>query len=157
MRLRIFLVATLAALVVPSAAVARPMKAHPHSHASASSVVGTWNVQVKEQEQNAPPPYPALATLTVGHGVIATESDNPGTGLGSWKQIDRNRFSYAFQTFIFTPDGKPGGYAAVRGVATVTGATWSGPFKFVVVDTTGKTLASGFGTATATRFVIPPL
>jgi hypothetical protein len=154
MRLRVLLVAALAALAVPSAAVARPAKAHHRDHAPAG-VVGTWSVSVTV---NGQPTFPALLTFTKGGGLIETESDAPGTGQGAWRRIGAHRFAFAFQTFIFTPTGDPGGHVVVRGVVTLTNNTLSGPFKFDVFDPAGNPVVgqSGSGTATATRFVIPP-
>jgi hypothetical protein len=44
----------------------------------------------------------------------------------------------------------------VRSRATLSHGTLSGPFKFDVFDPTGHIVQSGSGTATATRFQIPP-
>ena len=43
----------------------------------------------------------------------------------------------------------------MRGVATLSGDTFTAPFKFNIYDPAGNVVASGGGTATATRFVIP--
>jgi len=153
MRLRVLLIAALAALAVPSVAAARPTRAHERDSARSARIVGTWNLRVTP---NGAPTFAALLTFTPGGGVIETESDQPGTGQGAWKPIGRNRFAIAFQTFIFAPTG-PGGHVVVRSVATLTKNTLSGPFKFDVFDPTGKVVQSGSGTATATRFVIPQL
>jgi hypothetical protein len=151
MRLRVLLVAALAALAVPSAAAARPAKAHHRDHAHAR-IVGTWSVSVTP---DGGPTFPALLTFTKGGGLIETESDAPGTGQGAWQRIGANRFALAFQTFIFTPTGDPAGHVVVRSVVTLTNNTLSGPFKFDVFDPAGNTVQSGSGTATATPFVIP--
>jgi hypothetical protein len=153
-RLRVFFVAALTALAVPSAAAARPVKAHHRDHAHAARIVGTWSAQVTP---DGAPPLQALLTFTRGGGVIETESDAPGTGQGSWKRIAPDRFAFAFQTFIFSPTGEPGGHVVVRSVVTLTNATLSGPFKFDVFDPAGNKVQSGSGTATATRFVIAQL
>ena len=154
MRLGVLFIAALAALAVPSVAGARPIRAHDRDSARSARIVGTWNVQVTP---TGAPAFAALLTLTPGGGVIETESDQPGTAQGAWKPISRNRFAIAFQTFIFTPAG-PGGHVVVRAVATFTKKNaLSAPFKFDVFDPTGKVVQSGTGTATATRFVIPPL
>jgi hypothetical protein len=154
MRLRLFLIAALTALVVPSVAGARLTGAHDRHSARSAPIVGTWNVQVTP---TGAPTFPALLTFTPGGGVIETESDQPGTALGAWKQKSPRLFAIAFETFIFTPSG-PGGHVVVRSVATLTKKnTLSGPFKFDVFDPTGKVVQSGSGTAAATRFVIPPL
>lgn len=152
MRLRVLLVAALAALAVPSAAAARPAKAHHRDHTPAR-VVGTWSVSVTP---DGAPTFSALVTFTKGGGLIETASDAPGTGQGAWRRIGPNRFALAFQTFIFTPTGDPGGHVVVRSVVTLTNNTLSGPFKFDVFDPAGNTVQSGSGTTTATRFVIPP-
>ena len=109
MRLGVLFVAALAALAVPSVAAARPTEAHDRDSARSARIVGTWNVQVTP---TGAPAFAALLTLTPGGGVIETESDQPGTALGAWKPISRNRFAIAFQTFIFTPAG-PGGHVVV--------------------------------------------
>jgi hypothetical protein len=154
MRLRVFLIAALAALAVPSVAAARSTRAHDRDSARSAAIVGTWSVQVTP---TGAPTFAALLTFTPGGGVIETESDQPGTALGAWKRTSPHRFAIAFETFIFTPSG-PGGHVVVRSVATLTKKnTLSGPFKFDVFDPTGKVVQSGSGTATATRFVIPPL
>jgi hypothetical protein len=154
MRLRVLLIAALAALAVPSVAAARSTKTHQRDHGQSALIVGTWNVQVTP---TGVPTFAALLTFTPGGGVIETESDAAGTGLGAWKRVGHNRFAIAFQTFIFTPNG-PGGHVIVRSVATLTKKnTLSGPFKFDVFDPAGNVVQAGSGTATATRFVIPPL
>jgi hypothetical protein len=103
------------------------------------------------------PPLEAVLTFTRGGGVIETESDAPGTGQGAWQRIGPGRFAFAFQTYIFTPTGDPAGHVVVRSVVTLANGTLSGPFKFDVLDPAGNVVQSGSGTATATRFVIPPL
>jgi hypothetical protein len=154
MRLGVLFIAALAALAVPSVAGARPTGAHDRDSARSARIVGTWSVQVSP---TGAPAFAALLTLTPGGGVVETESDQPGTAQGAWKPISRNRFAIAFQTFIFTPAG-PGGHVVVRAVATFTKKnTLSAPFKFDVFDPTGTVVQSGTGTATAARFVIPPL
>ena len=152
MRLRVFIVAALVALAVPSATTARPVKAHHRGLAHAARILGTWSVQVTP---TGAPAFPALITYTQGGGVIETESDAPGTGQGSWTQLSHRRFAFAFQTFIFSSTGEPAGHVVVRSVVTLRRGTLSGPFKFDVVDPAGHTVQSGTGTATATRFAIP--
>jgi hypothetical protein len=153
-RFRVLLVAALAVLAVPSATAARTAKRHHPGHGQATRIVGTWTVQVAVVGQT---PFPALITINPGGGVIETESANPGTGQGAWKPAGRNRFAYAFQTYLFSGTGAPAGHVLVRGVVTLSHGTLSGPFKFEVSDPSGNTVQSGSGTVTATRFVIPPL
>jgi hypothetical protein len=156
MRLRLFVLAALVALAVPTSAVARTAKGH-HQHGDRqreASIVGTWEVRVTVDGQA---PFPALLTFTRGGGVVETESDQPVTGLGSWKRISDNQFAVAFKSFLFTETGAPGGSVLTRSTVTFDGDTLSGPFKFDVSDPTGKVMQSGSGTATATRFVIPAL
>jgi hypothetical protein len=154
MRLRVLLIAALAALAVPSVAAARSTKTHQRDRAQSAPIVGTWNVQVTPTGAQT---FAALLTFTPGGGVIETESDEPGTAQGAWKRTGHNRFAIAFETFIFTPTG-PGGHVVVRSVATITKKnTLSGPFKFDVFGPAGNVVQSGSGMATATRFVIPPL
>jgi hypothetical protein len=154
MRLRLFVIAALVALAVPSITVARTGKHHLRSEHRSAVIIGTWDVQVSPEGQT---PFPALLTFNRGGGVVATESDAPGTGLGSWAKTGGNRYALAFKTFIFTPDGQPGGWVVVRSQVTLTEDKLSGPFKFDVFDPTGTKVQSGSGTATATRFVIPEL
>ena len=152
MRLRILVVAALAALAIPSVTAARtPKGKHDRNHAHAR-IVGTWSVQVTPDGAQ---PFQALITFTRDGSVIETEADAPGTGQGAWKRISRNRFAFAFQSFFFTETGEPGGHVVVRSVVTLSHDTLSGPFKFNVYDPAGNVLESGSGTATATRFVIP--
>jgi hypothetical protein len=151
-RLRVFIVAALVALAVPSATTARPFKPHGQRDAHGARILGTWSVQVTP---DGSPSFPALITFTHGGGVIETESDAPGTGQGSWTQISHGRFAFAFQTFIFSSTGAPAGHAVVRSVVRLRHGTLSGPFKFDVFDAAGHKVQSGSGTATATRFAIP--
>jgi len=156
MRLRLFVLAALVALAVPTSAVARTAKGH-HQHGDrqkGAAIVGTWDVRVTPDGQA---PFPALLTFTRGGGVVETESDAPGTGLGSWKRISDNQFAVAFKSFFFTETGAPGGSVLVRTRVTLEGNTLSGPFKFDVSDPTGKVVQSGSGMATATPFAIPDL
>jgi hypothetical protein len=44
----------------------------------------------------------------------------------------------------------------VRAQVTLSNGTMSGPFKFDVFDPANHVVQSGAGTATATRFQIPP-
>jgi hypothetical protein len=152
MRLRLFVIAALIALAVPSAAVARTAKDAQRGPENAAAIVGTWDVQVSSEGQA---PFAALLTFTRGGGLIETESDEPGTALGSWKPLGSDDYGLAFKTFIITPTGEPGGWVVVRSRVTLTGDTLSGPFKFDVFDTAGNKVQSGSGTAKATRFVVP--
>jgi len=156
MRLRAVLVVAATALAVPSAAAARPANRHHPANASAPSIVGTWSAQVTPQGPGATPPFQSLLTFTRDHGVVETESDEPGTGLGSWQHVGPNRYAFAFEIFIFTPAGTPGGHIVVNSVSTLARGTLSGPFRFKVFNPAGTVVQSGRGTATATRFVIPP-
>jgi hypothetical protein len=149
-RLRILVIAALVALALPSVAAARtPKGKHDRNH---PRIVGTWSVQVTP---NGEQPFQALVTFTRDGSVIETEADAPGTGQGAWRRIGRNRFAFAFQSFVFTETGDPGGHVVVRSVVTLSDDTLSGPFKFNVYDPAGNVVQSGSGTATATRFVIP--
>jgi hypothetical protein len=151
-RLRVFIVAALAALALPSVAAARtPQGKHHRGHGQAR-IVGTWSVQVTPDGEQ---PFQALITFTRDGSVIETEADAPGTGQGAWTRIGPNRFRFAFQSFAFTETGAPGGHVVVRSVVTLSNDTLSGPFKFNVYDPAGNVTASGSGTATATRFEIP--
>jgi hypothetical protein len=152
MRLRLFVIAALVALAVPSITVARTGKSHPRSEQKTAAIVGTWDVQVSPDGET---PFPALLTFNRGGGLVETESEAPGTGLGSWKRVGDDRYVLAFKTFIFSPTGEPGGWVVVRSQVTLDDDTLSGPFKFDVYDPAGKKVVSGSGTATATRFVIP--
>ena len=152
MRLRVFIVAALVALAVPAATTARPFKDQHRGHGHGAGILGTWSVQVTPAGE---PSFPALITFTRGGGVIETESDNPGTGQGSWTRVGHGRFAFAFQTFIFSSTGDPAGHVLVRAVVTLSHGTLSGPFEFDVSDAAGHTVQSGSGTATATRFAIP--
>jgi hypothetical protein len=157
MRLRLLVLAAVALVAVPSLALAHPAKPHPRGHhqqQQAAAILGTWDVRVTV---NGQAPFPALLTFNRGGGVVETESDQPGTGLGAWQRTGANTYAVAFKTFIFTPTGDPGGWVVVRSMVTLTGDTLSGPFKFDVFDPTGKVVQSGSGTATATRFAIPAL
>jgi hypothetical protein len=161
MRVRILLLAALLALAVPAATLAKQgrSKHHggsPENHGRSSQIVGTWSVQVTVKVPPGQPTFPALLTFSPGGGVVETESDAPGTGLGSWEKIGDHQYQFAFETFIFDNKGQPGGHVIVRNQVTVNGDTASGPFKFDVFDPTGKIVQSGSGTATATRFQIPP-
>jgi hypothetical protein len=151
-RLRVLLVVALAALAVPSAASARTATKHGRSHGQAARIAGTWDVKVTP---DGAPPFAALVTFTRDGSVIETESDMPGTGLGSWKRIGHNRFAFAFKTFEFSATGDANGYVVVRAVVTLSHGTLSGPFKFDEFDPAGHVVQSGSGTATATRFAIP--
>jgi hypothetical protein len=153
-RLRVLVVAALAALAFPSVTAARtPKVKHDRNHAHAR-IVGTWSVQVTPDGE---PSFQALVTFTRDGSVIETEADAPGTGQGAWKRVGRNRYAFAFQSFFFTETGEPGGHVVVRSVVTLSHDTLSGPFKFNVYDPAGNVLQSGGGTASATRFVIPDL
>jgi hypothetical protein len=149
MRVRILVVAVLAALAVAPAAAARSVNA---KHAHRASILGTWSVQVTP---DGAPAFPALVTFTKGGGLIETESDAPGTAQGAWERIGAHRYAFAFQAFIFDASG-PAGHVVVRGRLKLSHGRLSGPFKFDVYDPTGKVVQSGSGTAAATRFVIPP-
>jgi hypothetical protein len=153
MRLRLFIIAALVALAVPSTAMARTAKAHARDdQQKAAAIVGTWDVTVTPDGQ---PQVSALLTLTRGGGLIETESDFPGTGLGSWNRIGPDRYAFAIKTFNFKPTGEPNGWVIVRSRVTLSGGTLSGPFRFDVFDAAGNKVDSGGGTATAKPFVIP--
>jgi hypothetical protein len=157
MRLRLLVIAVVAALAVPSLALARSAtQGHPRGHHQAAAIVGTWNVQVSPDGQA---PFTALLSFNRGGTLVETESDQPGTGLGSWKRIGPDRFAVAFKTFFFSDTGEPAGAVVVRSVVTLKDDSLSGPFKFDVLDTAGNVIPSesGSGTATATPFTIPDL
>jgi hypothetical protein len=145
-------VAVLAALALPSVAAARTPKAKHHRGHAHARITGTWDVQVTPDGQQ---PFQVLTTFTRDHSVIETEADIPGTGQGAWKRVGRHRFAFAFQNFLFNETGEPAGHSVVRGVATLSGDTLTAPFKFNIYDQAGNVVASGAGTSTATRFVIP--
>ena len=152
MRLRVLVVAALAALALPSVAAAGTPKAKHHRGHDHARIAGTWSVQVTPDGEQ---PFQVLTTFTRDGSVIETEADTPGTGLGAWKRVGGHRFAFAFQRFSFNETGEPGGHVVVRGVATLSGDTFTAPFKFNIYDPAGNVVASGGGTATATRFVIP--
>jgi hypothetical protein len=158
MRLRLFVlvIAALAALTLPSSVAARATKSQSGGSGDrqAAAVLGTWSVQVSPDGQAT---FPALLTFTRGGGLIETESDQPGTGQGSWKRLGTDRFALAFRTFIYSATGTSAGSVLVRTVVTLDGDTLSGPFKFDVSDAAGSIVQSGSGTATAKRFEIPDL
>lgn len=151
MRVRIFLLAALLALAVPAATSARQSRSE--NHGGSGQILGTWSIQVTP---NGQPTFQALATFSPGGGMVETESDAPGTAQGSWEKSGPRTYQFAFQTFIFSGTGQPGGHVIVRSQATLRHGTLSGPFKFDVFDPTGHIVQSGAGTATATRFQIPP-
>jgi hypothetical protein len=148
---RVLVVVALAALTVTSAAAARPAAPQRKAHGHPAGILGTWSVQVKPK---GAPSFAGLVTFTQGGGLIETESDQPGTGQGSWHRIAGRRFAFAFESFIFSPTG-PAGHVVVRGRITLRHGTLSGPFKFDVFDTAGHIVQSGSGTASGTRFAIP--
>jgi hypothetical protein len=155
MRLRVFVTAALVALVVPaSIAVGRTAKGHPHGNHQKASIVGTWDVKVSP---DGAAPFAAMLVINRDGSVIETEADAPGTGLGAWKRLGGGRFALAFRSFFLNAQGQPAGSVLVRSQVTVNGDSVSGPFKFDVSDPSGKVVQSGSGTASATRFVIPPL
>ena len=151
MRLRTLLLAALLALAVPAATSARQSRSE--NHGRSEQLLGTWNAQVTV---NGQPAFPALLTFSAGGGVVETESDVPGTAQGSWEKIGHHEYQVAFQSFTFTSTGQPGGHVIVRSQVTLSNGTLSGPFKFDVFDPTDHVVQSGAGTATATRFQIPP-
>ena len=151
MRFRILLLAALLALAVPAATSARQSRSE--NHGRSGQILGTWNVQVTV---NGQPTFPALLTFSAGGGVVETESDVPGTSLGSWEKIGHHTYAVAFQSFTFTGTGQPSGHVIVRSQVTLNNGALSGPFKFDVFDPAGHVVQSGAGTATATRFQIPP-
>ena len=152
MRLRVLVVVALSALAVTSAAAARPTAPQRAAHGHPAGILGTWSVQVRP---TGAPGNAALVTFTHGGGLIETESDEPGTAQGSWQRIAGRRFAFAFESFIFSSTG-PAGHVVVRGRVALRRGTLSGPFKFDVFNTTGHIVQSGSGTATGTRFAIPP-
>lgn len=151
MRVRILLGVALFALAVPSATPARQVRSQDRGHSS-GKILGTWSVTVTP---HGAPAFQALVTFSQGGGLVETESDAPGAAQGVWQKLSHHRYKFAFQAFTFTTTGAPGGHVIVRSVATLSGGTLSGPFKFDVFDPSGKVVQSGSGTATATRFTIP--
>src|ERR1700760_2721629 len=101
MRLRTLLLAALLALAVPAVTSARQSRSEDHGRSG--QILGTWDVQVTV---NGQPTFPALLTFSAGGGVVETESDAPGTALGSWEKIGHHQFQVAFQSFTFTGTGQ---------------------------------------------------
>jgi hypothetical protein len=155
MRLRLFVIAVIAALAIPSLALARSAtQGDSRDQHQDAAIVGTWDVQVS---QDGGPTFAALLTFNRGGTLTETESDAPGTGLGSWKQTGPDTFAISFKSFVFSATGEGAGSVVVRSVVTLRGDSLSGPFKFDVMDPAGKVLDSGSGTASATPFTIPDL
>ncbi|HEY6758439.1 MAG TPA: hypothetical protein VI318_03080 [Baekduia sp.] len=154
MRFRLFVLAAIVALAVPSVAVALTSRDRPPGHQQEATIAGTWDVKVSP---DGDAPLTAVLTLTRSGSVIETESDQPGTGQGSWKRTGPDTFALAFKTYVFTATGDPGGAVLVRVQVKLADGTLSGPFKFDVSDADGNVVQSGSGTAEATPFVIPDL
>jgi hypothetical protein len=155
MRLRLLVIAVVAALAIPSLALARSHgRDHSGDQHQVATIVGTWDVRVSPDGEA---PFAALLTFNQGGTLVETESDGPGTGLGSWTEVGPDRFAIAFKTFIFSAAGQGNGAVAVRSVLTLSDGSLSGPFTFDITDPAGKVVQSGSGTATATPFVIPDL
>jgi hypothetical protein len=118
MRLRILLpaLAVVATLALPSATSARQSRGHEHGHRGSHQILGTWSVTVAPDGQAF---FQALLTIHAGGGLTETESDEPGTALGAWEQVGGDRYQIAFETFIYTATGAPGGHVIVRSLDTI--------------------------------------
>lgn len=120
-------------------------------------IVGTWLLDVTPTQPAGEPRSQALVTFMPGGGLVATESDSPTVGLGSWKALNPTRVAMTGQHFAFNPKGAPAGRAVVRAEATVRGDQLSGPYSVQRFDTHGRLVQSGRGTTRGRRFAVQPL
>lgn len=146
----------LTALVVPNV-----VSAHSQSSAQSTrfypavrggavpSPLGTWRVAISPAGASS---FEALVTFTSGGGLIETESDFPGSGLGSWTAVGHGRFAITIQSYNFASFGRSLGSSVVRSVITLRSNSWSGSFETLILNSAGKRLTVLHGKETARRF-----
>jgi hypothetical protein len=111
------------------------------------------------------PPFKALYTFAPGGGMVTSSSIDLSSrslstpGYGAWTRTAGRTFGFAFDAFVFDPQGNPAGVVKARATATLdtTGDAWSGAFKFDVFAPNGALVFSGGGTHDATRIRVVSL
>lgn len=84
--------------------------------ADATSVRGAWVIQPATSK--GPAPFHALAAFAAGGVFITTRSDEAGTGIGEWDQVDANTFGFTYLNFHFDQAGTLANTVKVRAAGT---------------------------------------
>lgn len=138
-----------------------------------NSIAGSWNVVATVPAPGGTRDFRALITFSEGGGMIASaEGDllqfgndlSPATaGHGAWARTGNREFLMTFRQIFYSIDAMGNSsYAGgnkVRHTAIMNrfGTAWSGRMTVEFFDENGQVIATGTGTATATRIVVEPL
>jgi hypothetical protein len=117
------------------------------------TTVGTWTFFVKIA--GAPPcQCIQIANLKPDGTIDAPANDHfTGAGLGQWRQVGNGDVHFVILQNAINDDGTAGGLYVIKGAMTVTSAgdSGTGTSTFQILDSTGKPVASGTATFTATK------
>ena len=103
--------------------------------AAAESVRGSWKITPKLPP--GAPPFVALAAFAAAGVFITSGSDEPGTGIGSWRSTGRGKFAFAYTNFHFDSSGRPASTVDVRASGTFRGKRLSGTATLRRTDPSG--------------------
>lgn len=123
---------------------------------SGKTLVGSWEVVITN-EQGLPP---AVNITVVNRDGTMSNSDGIfGTGHGVWERAGASQFAFKFKTPILAINilnYPPGSMLTVTGTITVAkgGATATGPYSAVILDSMGNLLFGFDGTVFFTRISI---
>jgi hypothetical protein len=122
-----------------AAAVGVAAGAGPAS-AATETVQGSWRITPKLPP--GAPPFIALAAFGAGGIFITTGSDEPGTGIGQWKQHGGRGFTFAYTNFHFDSSGSLNNTVHVKAQGTFQGSKMSGSAALRRVDASGDPIGS---------------
>jgi hypothetical protein len=120
------------------------------------TLVGSWEVLITN-EQGLPPAVDV--TMVNRDGTMSNSDGIFGTGHGVWKHAGASQFAFKFKTPILALNilnFPPGSMLTVTGTLTVDkdGATASGPYTAVILDSAGNSLLGFDGSVFFTRISI---
>ncbi len=130
-----------------------------------TSPAGSWE-GVVTSDGGVPAPFRVLMNFTADGGFTGSGDGDSAVGspqYGVWERIggkSSRKYSVTFrQLFYDPPSSTPTGYAKMQQtvILSESGDTWSGPFVVRIYLADGTLVATGTGTATATRIVSEPL
>jgi len=83
-----------------------------------------------------------LIAFAAGGVFITTGSDEPGTGIGSWRSTGHRKFAFAYTNFHFDSSGHPASTVEVQASGTFHGKRLSGKATLRRSDPSGNPIGS---------------
>lgn len=82
--------------------------------------------------------YKILAAFGSGGELVTTRSDQPGTGVGQWRQEGRDGFVFSVDSYVFGPEGALATSTTMKGRGTFKGAQMEGTAAMVISTADGR-------------------